>query len=165
MCTSDNGRLVKVDRRLAASPAERTISTSVGGDPIAYCPDGEDWPELLLKRGARKRTDDPVDFAPVADHDQEWDRLGSEARSEPGIGVDVDLDDLQPFGVPAGKVLKHGRDHSARSAPRGPEVNDDGHRGARLGIEGRAFAPSSEDRGWASGVRSQQHSRLRTLPA
>jgi hypothetical protein len=85
-----------------------------------------------LQADAHRRSGRP---RAVADHDQERDRLGPEARSEPGIGVDVDLDDLQPSGVPVGEVLEHGRARSARSAPHGARVNDDGHRGARLGIE------------------------------
>src|SRR5690349_18158676 len=88
---------------------------------------GENRPEPLLERRTRERTDDPVYLAPVADHDEERDRLRAEARRESGVGVDVDLDDLQPSGVPADEILEHGRDHSARSTPRRPEVNNHGH--------------------------------------
>jgi len=91
-----------------------------------------------LQADAHRRSGRP---RAVADHDQERNRLGPETRIEPGIGVDVDLDDLQPSGVPVGEVLEPGRARSARSAPRGARVNEDGHRGARLGNRKSSHRP------------------------
>ena len=96
---------------------------------------GEPRCEPLLERRTRKRTDDPVDLVPVADYDQERDRLGADARSEPGVGVDVDLDDLHPSGVLAGERPRAQVRSSGTVRTTLPEVNDDGHRGARFAGE------------------------------
>jgi hypothetical protein len=46
-----------------------------------------------------------VDLAPLADHDEERDRPGGEADGKSRVGINIDLDNLQPSGVPAGEVL------------------------------------------------------------
>jgi hypothetical protein len=52
-----------------------------------------------------------------------------------GIRVNVDLDNLGATGVTRGEILEHRRDHSARPAPRRPEVHRHGNRGGRLLVE------------------------------
>jgi hypothetical protein len=49
------------------------MAALLGPGPISgidgRCSAGEHWPEALLERRTGKRTDDPVDLVPVADHD------------------------------------------------------------------------------------------------
>ena len=95
----------------------------------------EHWVQPLLQRSARKRAYNSVDLLPVADHDQQRDRLRAKPRGECWIRVDVDLHYLQVSRVTLGQVLEHGRDHPTRPAPRRPEIDHYGHGRGRLGRE------------------------------
>jgi len=96
---------------------------------------GEQWPQPLLQRRARKRADNPVDLLPVPDHNEQRDRLRAKPRGESRIRVNVDLHDLQVPGVTFGEVLEHGRDHPTRPAPCRPEIHHHRHGRGRLGRE------------------------------
>jgi hypothetical protein len=74
----------------------------------AWISGGEQWPQPLLQRSARKRADDSVDLLTVPDHDEQRDRLRAKPRGESSIRVDVDLYDLEVPRVAPGQVLEHG---------------------------------------------------------
>ena len=63
-------------------------------------------------------------------------RRGLELLRQAGVLVDVDLDHLDAPGVLLGEVLEHRAHDAAGPAPRCPQVDQDGHRRARLVGEG-----------------------------
>ena len=66
----------------------------------------------------------PDDLAGLEDH-----KVRNGAHPEPGaqfrFGLGIHLEDQRPAGNVLCKVVEDGRDHAARPAPRGPEVDED----------------------------------------
>src|SRR5437016_11518186 len=94
-----------------------------GGDPLL---------ELLLRSGA----DLTRGFLAVLEHHQGGDRHDSIFRGGSGVLVDVELDDLDLAAERAGDLLQGRRDHLARAAPFGPEIDHHRARGLEhLGLE------------------------------
>src|SRR5712671_344831 len=117
------------DGRLSASH-RREIFGNVGrsdggGDPLL---------ELLLRRGADLARGH---LAVLEDH-QGRDRHDAVFRRHARVLVDVELHNLDLVAHGAGDFLERRRDHAARAAPLGPEVdNDRAGRLEHLGLEVR----------------------------
>jgi len=115
--------LLKADRRLPASPyaVDHQHESRRGSDCVLLR--GRAWVRAAARARQRKRTDDPVDLAPVADRDPERDRLGPPKRSAiPGLASTSTLTTVsRPACRPArssttGEIIRHGRHHAAQKS-------------------------------------------------
>lgn len=84
------------------------------------------WLKALENLRLRHRADDLVDRLTVLVNDHGRDVEDAELRSVLLILIDVDLDDLHAVGFLRGDLLKDGANHLAGTAPRRPEINENG---------------------------------------
>jgi hypothetical protein len=95
-----------------------------------YCA-GEDLVSQRAVEPARKRATVhraglSRNLAPVTKEDQRRDAADVEAAGELLLLIRVDLCNLQSCGALLGCAFEHGGHHSARSAPRSPEIHEHG---------------------------------------
>src|SRR4051812_228246 len=116
------------------SDRRRTCGASAGRPPLG----GERRLELGLEALLRHRADDLGGDLAVLEEDHRRNRQDLEGGGGLLVVVDVELDDLQRVALLAGDLLEHRGDHAARTAPRGPEVDEDGRVSLEhLGLEVR----------------------------
>src|SRR5689334_20436132 len=82
----------------------------------------------LQDRIFRSSSDDAVDLAAVLENEQRWDALNAKTCRGPWVGIDIELADESPAGHFRGDLLDDGSDHPARTAPRGPEIEQNRQR-------------------------------------
>ena len=100
----------------------------------AITPRGDPLLQLLLRRGADLARGELA----VLEQHQRRDRHDAVLRRGARVLVDVELDDLDLVAHRAGDLLERRRDHAARAAPLGPEVDHDrAGRLEHLGLESR----------------------------
>src|SRR5436190_4959291 len=88
-----------------------------GDDPVQELLDSRRW-DCAGELG---------DHLPVAEGLDRRDALNPEAHREAGVGVRVDLRQLDLAGALLHRGLERWTEDAARPAPRGPEVDDHGH--------------------------------------
>src|SRR6478735_6109511 len=81
--------------------------------------------EPVLRLRAHRLLDDRA----VLEQDDGRDRQHAEATGEAGLGIHVELRDLDPAGEVLRDLVDDGTDHPARAAPLGPEVDEHGQVG------------------------------------
>src|SRR5205814_6521790 len=80
---------------------------------------------MCLERLHRTGAGDAHRLLAGAEEGNRGDAHDVERLRDPGVGIDVDLDDIDRALVLGGDLLHLRGDHLARSAPGGPEVNND----------------------------------------
>ena len=78
------------------------------------------------------RADEAVDHVTVSKREDGRDGLDLEHPRDAGIGVDIHLDELDGTTSTRDRCLKHRPKGHAGAAPRGPQIDDDGHRARSL---------------------------------
>ena len=81
---------------------------------------------LDVGRGARAAR--ARDFAAVREHGERGDGPYPEAVAQLADRIGIDLHDQHAASLARGHFLQFGRDHPARPAPRGPEIDHDRYR-------------------------------------
>ena len=74
----------------------------------------------------RHRADDLLDDLPVLEYEQRGNSADVELRRRCRIVVDIELGDADLVFVLIGDLIEDGRDHLARTAPFGPEIEQYG---------------------------------------
>jgi hypothetical protein len=103
-------------RREASSPAATSCSASARNERIAE----------RFHLGWWNRADELSDFTSVLEGFDRWNPLDLEGSGDPLVLVGVDLDKLNLAFSGLGGAVERRRQLLAWSAPRGPEVDDDG---------------------------------------
>src|SRR5580698_4706746 len=116
--TSSSG-LKDVDARHKAG---HDASEIAGGATVSLRRCGNPLLKLLLRRGADLARRELA----VLEHHQRRDRHDAVFRSDTGVLVDVELDDLDLAVERLGNLFQRRRDHAARAAPFRPEIDDHG---------------------------------------
>jgi len=103
--------------------AQRRL-VALGHEPVGLA--GHEAVEEALDLGGRERADELVDDPPVLERLHGGDALDLERAGDVLVRVRVELgeDDVALAG--GGRLLQRRPEHAARSAPLGPEVDDDG---------------------------------------
>ena len=104
--------------QLATRPElfDQAVGAGRGEDVIEECRDGR----------PRLGTDELLDDLAVAKRLDRGNAADAELTGEPGVGVDVDLHELDRTRARLDLALQHGGERMARPAPLGPEVHDHG---------------------------------------
>jgi len=92
------------------------------------CSDLDERLEIVEKLRLPLGAHDASGLLTVLEDDHRGNAHDAEATSNIGIVVHVELGDGQAAGLLGGDLFKDGSDHLARTAPFGPEINDDGNR-------------------------------------
>ena len=135
-CTRTSARVGSssiASRSDCSSPAASSASDGLGTQPLD---------EALDDRG-RLRAGELVHELAVAEGLDVRDALDAVAARDARIRVDVDLDQLDGAVGGGHGALDHGREHVARAAPLGPEV--DQHRHAARALDDRLLEPCLVD--------------------
>src|SRR4051812_49921241 len=86
---------------------------------------GDVLAELLQQLALALGTDEPADGLAMFEDDERGDAHHFEAAGGVGVVVDVELGDAHLAGLLGRDLLEDRGDHLARTAPLGPEVDDD----------------------------------------
>src|SRR5687767_12204355 len=86
--------------------------------------------ELCFEAALRPRTDDALRLRAILEEDQRRDRKHVELRRRLLVVVDVQRDDADIVAL-VRHLLENRVDHSARTAPRRPEVDEHGFTGVQ----------------------------------
>src|SRR5690606_31995677 len=79
--------------------------------------------ELRGQGGLRNRTDNLVHQLPVLEEEDGWNGANLESAGGLYVGVNVQLQHLCAAVVLTREFVEHGRNHAARPAPGGPEID------------------------------------------
>jgi hypothetical protein len=92
----------------------------------------------------RLHADQAVNLSAIFEHQQHGYALNAESRGDLRVLIDVELTYPDAAGKLGGQLLDHGRDYSARPAPRGPHIKQ--HRKRRLRYFSSEVRISDDDR-------------------
>src|SRR5439155_2311424 len=99
---------------------------SIGAGAPSGLPLGDELGELAEDLLLAARSDEPPFLHAVDEQEHRRDRKDAEPARRFGVRVDVELRDRQFAGLLGSDLFEDRCDHVARSAPLGPEVDDDG---------------------------------------